>query len=88
MPTSANHQRDLVKTLPVTGTGSPRHLLAGKGNLLTAARQSLERSARQLRTLLSQAPSLQQTVHDTLQAQLQLVSISAAIANSSVLLHK
>ena len=72
MPTSANHQRDLVKTLPVTGTDSPRHPLAGKGNLLTAARQSLERSTRQLRTLLSQAPSLQQTVHDTLQAQLQL----------------
>lgn len=72
MPTPDISLPDLITTLPVTGSEPLRQQLAGKGNLLTAARQTLERTTRALRTLLKQAPNLRQTVHTTLHAELQL----------------
>ncbi len=46
--------------------------LAGKANLLVAARQTQTLSAGHLRTLLSQAPSLRQTLRTALGAHLQI----------------
>lgn len=72
MPTPDISLPELITTLPITGSAPLRQQLAGKGNLLTAARQTLERTTQQLRTLLNLAPDLRQTVHTTLHAELQL----------------
>ncbi len=58
--------------LPLLDADTTDGHLAGKGNLLVAARQAQTLSAAHLRTLLGQAPSLQQTLHATLRAHLQL----------------
>lgn len=72
MPTSDISKPDIVKTLPLTGTPSPDQPLAGKGNLLTLARYTRDHSAKQLRSLLGDAPSLQHCVHRALLSHLQV----------------
>lgn len=72
MPTSDISQRDIVQALPPSDTDPLRQQLAGKGNLLTLAQHTLDRSTRQLRSLLSNAPGLQQTLHTALKDHLQV----------------
>lgn len=72
MPTSESSHSDIVKALPLADTTIIGHQLAGKSNLLVAARQTQKHSAGQLRSLLSQAPTLRQTVRSTLQTHLQI----------------
>jgi hypothetical protein len=69
---STDNALDRINTLPVTDDTPLRQQLAGKGNLLAASGQPLRDSAAQLRNLFNQAPSLRQTLHDTLQAYLQM----------------
>ncbi|WP_144170153.1 DUF6543 domain-containing protein [Pseudomonas sp. Kh13] len=71
MPTS-ERSPDIVKALPRANTATIGHQLAGKSNLLVAARQTQKSCAEQLRSLFSQAPELRQTVHNALQAHLQV----------------
>ncbi|MFJ4443051.1 dermonecrotic toxin domain-containing protein [Pseudomonas sp. NPDC089422] len=70
MPTPDILLRDIVNTPPIPVTLSQQ--LAGKGNLLSAARRTLNQSSKQLRSLLAQAPNQRQTLLDTLQAHMQL----------------
>ncbi|MBF8774511.1 dermonecrotic toxin domain-containing protein [Pseudomonas fulva] len=70
MPTSSARS-DLIKTFPASALASVPERLAGKGNLLIAAQPALAACTRQLRALFGQAPSLRQTLLDTLQAQLR-----------------
>ncbi|QCI10183.1 hypothetical protein E6B08_01505 [Pseudomonas putida] len=58
--------------LPLLDADTTDGHLAGKGNLLVVARQTQTRSAAHLRTLLSQAPSLRQTLLTTLRDHLQV----------------
>lgn len=63
---------DIVTALPLADTATISHHLAGKSNLLVAARQTQNSCAEQLRSLFHHAPALRQTVHKALQAHLQV----------------
>ncbi|MBK4990512.1 hypothetical protein [Pseudomonas sp. S36] len=69
MPTSSA-QPGLIKTLPASALNAVPEHLAGKSNVLTAAQPALAACTKQLRDLFGQAPSLRQTLLDTLQAEL------------------
>ncbi|MGY4524669.1 dermonecrotic toxin domain-containing protein [Pseudomonas sp. TE21394] len=70
MQTSESSQADIVKALPLSDIAVIAQQLAGKSNLLVAARQTQKQSAEQLRSLFSQAPTLRHTLHSALQAHL------------------
>jgi len=70
MPTSKVHPGATLQTLDLAGRVGNDQQLPGMGNLLVAARQTLGPAATQLRSLLNQAPNLQQTMRTALQANL------------------
>ncbi|MFG0679379.1 hypothetical protein ACF8GB_02435 [Pseudomonas sp. xss_4] len=71
MPTTPA-QSELIKTFSASSLTAVPERLAGKGNLLVAAQPALTACTTQLRALFGQAPSLRQTLLDTLQAQLRI----------------
>ncbi|MFJ4455706.1 hypothetical protein ACIP1G_17700 [Pseudomonas sp. NPDC089392] len=79
MPTPSTHSAVVIRTLEPTRSENGYPALAGKGNLLVAARQTLNRSATELRSLLSQAPDLQQTVHTALKTHLQISPLACGL---------
>ncbi|MFJ4064025.1 hypothetical protein ACIPW4_01860 [Pseudomonas sp. NPDC089996] len=71
MPTSTIPRTATLETLDLAGLVSYDGQLPGVGNLLVAARKTLSPAASQLRSLLDQAPRLQQTLRGALQTYLQ-----------------
>lgn len=70
MPTASSSQTDYVKALPLTDTDTFDRQLAGRGNMLEAARPAQRRAATALRNLLNGAPTVKQTLQATLHAHL------------------
>ena len=66
MPT----ETDYVKALTLTDTDAFDQQLAGRGNMLEAARPAQRRAATALRNLLNGAPTVKQTLQATLHAHL------------------
>ncbi|MFJ9990690.1 dermonecrotic toxin domain-containing protein [Pseudomonas putida] len=83
MPNSKIPPVVTLNTLDLTGLASGEHRLPGIGNLLLSARQSLRPAASQLRSLLSQAPNLQQTVREALHASLKVSPSACGLRNGS-----